>query len=143
MMRVACVLAAGLFASCVTGAAARDRGAAGLFERAAVIQAPATDRCEALSTPKVRAACAEERATAQRYVKKLSPGDQVCLLQGFGEPSLTGCPARAAVVDLGSNQLLLEIRDAAPDTSWFQKIQQQFWFDEGALVDFYLRDHGY
>ncbi len=107
-----------------------------------MIAAPTTNRCQVHSGQR-RKACDEAKYLADIFVRKLSTGDDVCLEEKFGENDLSGCPARAAVVDLGSHTVLLEIRAANPDTQWFQKIQQQFWFEEGALVDLYLRDHGY
>jgi hypothetical protein len=78
-------------------------------------------------------------------VRKLSTGDQVCIQGGFGDSDTPGaaCLARAAVVDAQRDGLLLEVRDAKPDSKWFNKIQNEFWFEEGALVDLYLADHGY
>jgi hypothetical protein len=39
--------------------------------------------------------------------------------------------------------VLLEVRQAKPESKWFQNEQHQFWFEEGALLDLYLADHGY
>jgi Tfp pilus assembly protein FimT len=74
---------------------------------------------------------------------KLSTGDQVCLEGGFGDTPSAACAARAAVVDSSKDLVLLEVREAKPDSRWFNKEQNQFWFEEGALVDLYLADHGY
>jgi hypothetical protein len=120
---------------------ARDRGAGGIFENVPLIQAPVKNRCQ--TKGKVHTRCDEAQYLAEVYVKKLSPGDQVCLEGGFGEEPRGECLARASVADSATGKLLLEMREAKPDSRWFQKESNQYWFEEGALVDLYLAEHGY
>ncbi len=129
-----------LGAGCVI---ARDPGSLDPH-RVPTYEAPAVERCakfKAGGAPE--AACQEAKYLGQLYVRRLATGDEVCLEGGFGDPPGAGCLARAAVVDSGTDLLLLEVRQARPDSRWFQKEQSQFWFREGALVDLYLSDHGY
>ena len=139
-MKTALLMAMLLFSGCV--AATRERGATGLWDRAAVIHGPEVDRCETVTASQKKFQRNQAKCQEQVYVHKLAVTDPVCLEKNFGE-DVSGCPARAAVVDLGSRQLLLEMREANPDSQWFGKEQQQICFEEGALVDMYLRDHGY
>lgn len=129
---------------CLSCASQRDRGSAGLFERATTVAAPQADRCQRFKrTSNAGKACDEALYLAQVFVKKLSTGDQVCLDGEFGERVTGACLARAAVADTASDKVLLEVREAKPDSAWFGKEQTQLWFEEGALVDLYLKDHGY
>lgn len=112
--------------------------------RAHTYEAPAQDRCARYAAGSGPSAnCEEAKFLAQTWVRRLATGDEVCLEGGFGDPPGAACLARAAVVDTGTNLLLLEVRQARPDSRWFHQEQSQFWFQEGALVDLYLNDHGY
>lgn len=62
----------------------------------------------------------------------------MCLEGGFGDRPLASCLARASVADTDTNRILLEVRNAQPGSKWFNKEANQFWFEEGALVDLYL-----
>lgn len=131
-------------AGCAHQGPVRDRGASDLYGGAPLYRAPGFDRCgkfKAGGGP--AAACAEARYLAELYVRRLSPGDEVCLEGGFGEAPGAACQTRAAVVDNATGRVMLEVREARPDTRWFQKEQSQYWFEEGALVDLYLAEHGY
>ncbi len=146
MRRAALALAlAGALSGCVTEArASRVRGASGFLENVAEYEAPAQSRCARFSRgSRAGEACEEARYLAEVYVRKLSPGDDVCLEGGFGDPPAASCRARGMVADVATNRILLEVRQARPDSRWFQKESNQFWFQEGALVDLYLVDHGY
>jgi hypothetical protein len=124
--------------------ATRDRGASNLMERAQTYKAPAESRCAKLKAGSPPAQnCADAQYLAQIYVRKLSSGDEVCLEGGFGDQPTGACMGRAAVVDVATNRLLLEIRSARPESKWFSHEQTQYWFEEGALVDLYLLEHGY
>lgn len=124
--------------------ATRDRGASDLVGRAATYKAPAEHRCAKLKAGSPPATnCGEAQYLAQLYVRKLSSGDEVCLEGGFGDSPTGACLGCAAVVDTATNRVLLEIRGAKPESKWFNHEQQQFWFEEGALVDLYLLEHGY
>jgi len=145
MRNVTVTLSLLLLAGCLhDNRASRDRGAAGLFENVPVYRAPAEDRCAKQPKNTVSyTTCVDSRTLAQTYVRRLSTGDPVCLQDGFGEVAGAACLARAAVVDSADNRVLLEIREAKPDSKWFNREQNQFWFEEGALVDLYLEEHGY
>lgn len=141
-MRLTLVVGTVLLASgCL---ASRDRGAADFTSRAQTYKAPAENRCAKLSKGSGPANnCNEAQYLAQIYVRKLSSGDEVCLEGGFGDTPTGACLGRAAVVDTATNRVLLEIRGAKPESKWFSHEQHQFWFEEGALVDLYLLEHGY
>lgn len=124
--------------------ATRDRGAEDWFQRAQLYKAPEADRCRKFKTGGAPAAqCEEAKYLATIYVRRLSSGDEVCLEGGFGDPPGGACLARAAVVDTAQNKVLLEVREAKPESKWFQHEQTQYWFEEGALVDLYVAEHGY
>lgn len=123
--------------------ASRDRGAAGLFENTETVHAPLQSRCKKLGSGAAGKRCDEAKYLAEIYVRKLSSGDQVCLDGGFGDEPGGACRARASVQDVAPQGLLLELRNPKPDSKWFNKDANQIWFEEGALVDLYLQDHGY
>lgn len=129
-------------AACVDTRGSQDRG--GLFNSVKVYKAPETNRCAKFKKGNAaEAACGEARYLAEVYVRKLATGDEVCLDGGFGDVAGAACKARAMVADTGTNKVLLEVRDPHPDSKWFKLERNQFWFEEGALVDLYLVDHGY
>jgi hypothetical protein len=134
-----CFVAVGLLAGC--SHSERERGR--LWDEVPVYKAPTTDRCAKYPQGKKLADCAEARYLAELYVRKLSSGDEVCLDGGFGDVAGAACKARAAVSDSGKNRTLLDVREPHPDSKWFNRERHEFWFEEGALVDLYLADHGY
>lgn len=124
--------------------ARRDRGGADWAQRAQLYKAPEVQRCSKYKTGGAAASqCAESKYLGEIYVRRLSTGDEVCLEGGFGEIAGPACLARAAVVDTSTNRVLLEVRQARPESKWFSHEQSQFWFEEGALVDLYVVEHGY
>jgi hypothetical protein len=124
--------------------ATRDRGAAGVFENVPVMKSPPQTRCARLQqTSSLGKSCLDAVYLAQLYARRLATGDEVCLEGGFGERSTRDCLARAAVMDVNTNLVLMDVREARPNSKWFGKESNQFWFEEGALVDMYLVDHGY
>ncbi|MFZ5439879.1 MAG: hypothetical protein ACOZQL_07705 [Myxococcota bacterium] len=124
--------------------ASRDRGASDFVQRAQTYKAPQVQRCAKFKPGGAPAsACAEAKYLGEIYVRRLSSGDEVCLEGGFGDPPAAACLARAAVVDTATNKVLLEVRQARPESKWFQHEQTQYWFEEGALVDLYVAEHGY
>ncbi len=127
---------------CQTSRVERERGGSGLFDEVPVYQAPLQDRCSRYKGPKA-APCAEAKYLAELYVRRLSTGDEVCLDGGFGDTPAAACRARARVSDSGKNRTLLDVVEPRPDSKWFNKQRHEFWFEEGALVDLYLADHGY
>jgi hypothetical protein len=133
------------FVACITDTrVSRDRGAGGFFENVPLVEAPAKKRCETYGPKGTgRGRCDEAKYLAEIYVKKLSTGDMICLEGGFGDEPGAGCQARAAIADTATGKVLVEMKDARPDSRWFQKETNQYWFEEGALVDLYLAEHGY
>ncbi|MBI3182814.1 MAG: hypothetical protein HYZ28_11810 [Myxococcales bacterium] len=123
--------------------AARERGGAAIFDAAPEVKAPLSDRCKAHGQSSARQSCEEAKYLAQTYARGLSTLDAVCLEGGFGEAPGASCLTRASVADADGRRVLLEIRGARPESRWFQQVQSQVWFEEGALVDLYLAEHGY
>ena len=139
-MRLAGLLCAIALAGCIHDERPqRDRGAAGILENTQTIKAPDKDRCEKTGSKR----CHEAKYLGEIYVRGLSVGNDVCLEGGFGDEPGGACLARGGVSDTRPNEVLLEVRGAKPDSRWFKKEQNQYWFEEGALVDLYLADHGY
>lgn len=133
-----------LSAGCIReGRGQRDRGAAGIFENTQEVKAPLQNRCEKLQKATVRSSCDEALYLGQKYVRGLHAGDAVCLESGFGEEPGGACLARAQVSDVGNEQVLIDIRDAQPNSRWYNQVSSEIWFDEGALVDLYLGERGY
>lgn len=125
------------------GRGSRDRGAAGIFESTDEVKAPLQNRCEKLQKATIRGSCDEALFLGQKYVRSLHAGDSVCLEAGFGEEPGGACLARAQVADVGNEQILIDIRDAQPNSRWYNRVSSEIWFDEGALVDLYLGERGY
>lgn len=121
----------------------RDRGGPALYDSAPEITAPKGDRCKDFGQSSPRVPCEEERSLAQQYVRHLAPGDEVCLEGGFGETPGAACRTRASVDDTAPDKVLLQIREAKPESRWFNHMGYQIWFAEGALVDLYLAERGY
>lgn len=120
-----------------------DRSAAGLFDRAPDVSGPVRDRC-ATYPPGARAhQCSDAKYLAEIYVRNLSVGDEICLEHGFGSPPTGTCLARGKVMDASPKKLLVEVRDARPNSRWFNRISSDMWFSESALVDLYLAERGY
>jgi hypothetical protein len=138
---VVVVVLGGLLSGCI---ATRDRGAADWSGRAATYTAPEVQRCAKFKAGGAPAAqCNEAKYLGEVYVRKLATGDEVCLEGGFGDAPTSACSARAAIVDTATDKVLLEIRNVRPESKWFKNEQHQFWFEEGALVDLYVAEHGY
>ena len=133
-----CTVAAGCASS------TRNRGASDIYNRVATYKAPEQSRCAKFKAGGAPAQqCEEAKYLGEIYVRRLSAGDEVCLEGGFGDSPGPACLARAAVVDTATNRVMLEVRQARPESKWFKNEQHQFWFEEGALVDLYVADHGY
>jgi len=124
--------------------AQRDRGGIDWLGKAQMYRTPDTERCAQFKAGGTRSKqCNEAKYLATEYVRRLSTGDEVCLEGGFGEIANAACLALATVADSATGRVLLEVRQAKPDSRWYQSEQTQYWFEEGALVDLYLADHGY
>ena len=143
-LALALVLSLGLFAAAGCNPDPRTRRDRGNFgSSAGRVDAPEQDRCQMHGASSVRGACDEAKYLAQEYVRRLSTGDQVCLEETFGEEPGAACKARAAVRNVGTNLVLLEIREPRPDSRWYQHQMSEIWFEEGALVDLYLAERGF
>lgn len=130
-----------LFTGCI---ATRDRGLEDWSHRAQTYKAPETSRCAKFKAGGAPAQqCEEAKYLGTIYVRRLASGDEICLQGGFGDQPTGACLARAAIVDTATNKVLVEVREAKPESKWFQNEQHQFWFEEGALVDLYVEEHGY
>jgi hypothetical protein len=123
--------------------ASRDRGAAGLFENVPIVATPEKRRCDKYPKGAARTRCDEAKYLAEVYIKKLSTGDMVCLEGGFGDEPGGGCLARAAIADTATGKLLIELKDARPNSIWAKKESNQYWFEDGALIELYLVENGY
>jgi hypothetical protein len=142
MMWTGAVVGGLLWGGCIPDRrASRDR--ANFGSSAGRVTAPEQDRCQMHGASSVRGPCDEAMYLAQAYVRKLAPGDQVCLEDLFGEEPAAACKARAAVKNVGTDLVLLEIRSPRPDSRWYQHQMAEIWFEEGALVDLYLAERGF
>lgn len=121
----------------------RERSGASFLDGAPEIKGPTQDRCEKLEDTGRNAGCSDAKYLAQNYVRRLAPTDEVCLENGFGEEPGGDCLARAFVSDTAVGRVLVEIREAKPESRWFNHMQHQIWFQESALVDLYLAERGY
>lgn len=139
---VACLAFLGGCAALQAGPASRERGG-GVFESTRRIRAPELDRCESQRTTTRRSACQDALYLARSWARDLSPGDGVCLEGGVGEVAGPACLARASVVDVATNAVLLEVREARPDSRFRDAVQEQAWYEEGALVDLLLAEQGW
>jgi hypothetical protein len=108
-----------------------------------LIKAPAKDRCKSLGKSGTRPGCDDARYLGTLYTRRLSVGDEVCLESGYGDEVGPACKARAAVIDTATDRVKLEIRNAKPDSRWFNSEGRHAWYEEGALVDLYLAERGY
>lgn len=122
---------------------ADDMGGSGLFNRTPEVSAPEADRCAQYGKSAARSSCEDAKYLAQVYVRRLSVGDDLCLEDAFGDVPGAACLARASISDAGLHRVLITIRDAKPESRWFKQVQSQIWFEEDALVDLYLAQHGY
>jgi hypothetical protein len=144
MKRVGLLFLGVVASACVTdNRVSRDRGAGGIFENVPTVEAPKKERCDQYGKGAARGRCDEAKYLAEVYVKKLSPGDAVCLEGGFGEEPGGACLARATIADLTTGKVLIELRQARPNSRWASKESNQYWFEEGALIDLYLAENGY
>lgn len=133
-----------LLAGCVhDDRPATERGAASVFENTQTIETPKEDRCEKHKKSSLRQPCDDAKYLAQKYVRALSVGDQVCLEGGFGDPPGGACLARAEVGDASTAKILLHVADTQPASRWYKYVGTEVWFQEGALVDLYLAERGY
>ncbi len=123
--------------------AAEDRGT-DVFGRAPVIPSPLESRCARFKKGGgAGRACEDAQVLGQSYVRRLSSGDAVCIEGGFGDLPGRNCQARGRVADVGTNRVLIDVREARPDSKWFGREARPVWFEEGALVDLFLAERGF
>jgi hypothetical protein len=108
-----------------------------------LIKGPPKDRCSALGKSGVRPGCDEARYLGTLYTRRLAVADDVCIEGGYGDEVGPACKARATVIDTAPDRVKLEIRNAKPDSRWFNSEGRHAWYEEGALVDLYLAERGY
>jgi len=113
------------------------------IESVPVVEAPQKQRCAAFEGGAAHQSCEDARYLAQQYVRRLAPGDEVCIEGGFGEQAGPACLARGSVVDVATNAVKIEVRQAQPGSRWFEFVMRDVWYQEGALVDLYLSERGY
>lgn len=107
------------------------------------VAGPEVDRCHRhLDSPRLDA-CRDALFLAQTWARGLSIGDSVCMEGGVGEAVNRLCMARASVMDAGSSAVLIEFREARPDSRFAGQEMTQVWYAESALVDLALAEQGW
>jgi hypothetical protein len=143
MKNLVLMLCVSLWWGCQSDArASRERGPLNVWDGPQVVKAPVAPRCASKSGG-ARKRCDEAEFLAITYVRRLAALDPICVEGGVSRPPSNACQVRGNVVDTGNNRLLVEILEARAGTKWFSKEGSQFWFEEGALVDFILAEDGY
>jgi len=108
------------------------------------IKAPKKDRCESYkSAATTYSQCEQFKTEAVEYLRKLSTSDTVCLEEGFGEEPGPNCKARGTIVDGDERGYLIRLNDPTSDSKWKDYQDKRVYFENGALVDIYLRERGY
>ena len=111
---------------------------------AQTISAPAKDRCEAYASAKTTyAQCQQFKTAAIEYLRRLSVGDTVCMENTLGEEMTAECKARGVIVDGDAHGFLIEFRDPSTTSKWKDEQGKRVYFENGALIDIYLRERGY
>lgn len=108
-----------------------------------LIKGPEKNRCSTLGQSGVRPGCEEALYLGTLYTRRLAVADEVCLEGGYGDEVGAACKARATVIDTAPERVKLEIRNAKPDSRWFNSEGRHAWYEEKALVDLYLAERGY
>ena len=123
-----------------TGLAINDTRVSRIDRR---IEKPETDRClKYKSDPSLADPCKKARIEAVRFVQSLDTNTEVCLENTFGEPMLD-CYARGVVMDPTPHATVISVTTV--DTARAKNFRniEYVWFDNEALVDLYLAEHGY
>ena len=108
------------------------------------VAAPAKDRCESYAAAKTTyQQCQGFKTTVVEYLRKITTGDTICLEDGFGEEPGPNCKARGVLMDADSHGFLVEFRDPSTASKWKDYQGKRVYFENGALIDIYLREHGY
>lgn len=109
------------------------------------VAAPPHNRCEALhNAPTTFAQCQRAVSEVTEYLRHLNTGDEVCLEGGFGDDRVGDhCKARGHVLDADAHGFLIQVRDPSLDSRWKNAQGHKLYFENGALVDLYLRERGY
>jgi len=139
-------LACGVLLLGVAGCAHTTSGISGRTHELATreVQAPQKNACERYrQSASAFRQCEEFRATVVEYLRHLNTGDTVCLENGLGDEVGPACKARGAVVDADAHGFMIEVRDPTLDSKWHADAGQRIYFENGALVEIYLRERGY
>lgn len=108
------------------------------------VDAPEKDRCESYASAKTTyTQCQQFKTAAVEYLRHLSTGDTVCMENTFGEEMTDACKARGVIVDGDPRGFLIEFRDPSTASKWKDYQQKRVYFENGALIDIYLRERGY
>ena len=75
--------------------------------------------------------------------RSLSVGDTVCMENTLGEEMTAECKARGVIVDGDAHGFLIEFRDPSTTSKWKDEQGKRVYFENGALIDIYLRERGY
>lgn len=109
-----------------------------------IVAAPKLDRCDAFKGARTTfTQCQEFKQQAIDYIHKLNTGDAICVENGMGEEPREGCKARAYIIDADNHGFTTEIRYPTLDSKWKDANQQRVYFENGALIDLFLRERGY
>ncbi len=107
------------------------------------VEKPASDRClKYESDPQLFGPCKKARVEASHYVEALETGSDVCVENTFGEP-IQDCYARGVVVDPGSHSTIIAATTVDDARAKNFRKTENVYFDNDALIDLYLSEHGY
>jgi hypothetical protein len=107
------------------------------------VEKPETERClKYKSDPSLSGPCNAAKIEAGRYLQTLETGAEVCLENTFGEP-IKDCYARGVVIDPTAHATIVSITEVDSAHAKNFRNQEYVWFDNDALVDLYLAEHGY
>lgn len=108
------------------------------------VPAPKADRCDKFKgADSMFHRCEEFKQQATNYLHGLNTGDTVCMEGGFGEEMSDKCKARAQVVDADNHGLLVQMREPQLDSHWKNYDGKRIFFENGALIDLYLKESGF
>jgi hypothetical protein len=108
------------------------------------IEAPLTERCQRYASGSTEAAgCTKLSEAGLEWTRRLNVGDEFCMEALFGDEVHSGCKSRGVVVDTGSANFVIEIRDAHADSAWLNYNERKIWYATGAMVDEYVKERGY
>ncbi|MBS2032039.1 MAG: hypothetical protein JST54_29340 [Deltaproteobacteria bacterium] len=141
------IVAVGLLAFALLGCPSHEHNGAFMHQidvDSTSVKAPKQDRCEAYkSAATTYSQCQQFKSDAVTYLRKLSPNDSVCLEEGFGEEPGPTCKARGTIVDADEHGMLIRVNDPMLQSKWKDYQDKRVYFENGALIDLYLRERGY